>query len=362
MRLGVIGLGSMGKRRVRDLMALGHDVIGLDVRPDRKREATDRFGIRTTPDFDALVQEGVEATTVSTPPDQHLEYYEKCFAARIPFFSEANVLTPSVAWFEEREAASGVRSYPSATWQFYPLFGLLRQQLVKLGMGSVNTVHYHYGGYLPLWHPWEAYDDFYAGKRPAVSAAREMVPFELEWLRWVFGPIRAVCGAHDRRSDWRTPIDDSYFLLLEFESGLRGTLLVELHQVAPFRMARIACRETSFTIDMSVHELRRYDLASDSWRIMKPPGIRSLGSFDFEQIYLAEIGAFVDALQGKTRYPKSWADDRHLSDVLYALEESHRRRGWVSVAEVAQAYDGRMEHVEVEAAASLPRVDGAGAQ
>jgi predicted dehydrogenase len=302
--------------------------------------------VRTVSDFDALVREGVQATTVSTPPDQHLDYYEKCFAARVPFFSEANVLTPSASWFEEREAASGVRSYPSATWQFYPLFGVLRQQLREPGMDSVNSVHYHYGGYLPLWHPWEEYDDFYAGRRPAVGAAREMVPFELEWLRWVFGRVRGVCGAHDQRSAWRTPIDDSYFLLLEFESGLRGTLLVELHQVAPFRLGRVSCRDTSFTLDMAAHELRRYDRANDSWRIFKPSGLRSLGSFDFEQIYLAEIKAFVDALEQRTSYPKSWSDDRHLSDVLYAVEESQRRRAWVNIHEVEAAYDGCMRFLD----------------
>src|ERR1017187_10332468 len=155
MQIGVIGLGSMGKRRVRDLLALGHRVVGLDEREDRRKEATDGFGIAVTQDFRGLCAEGIEAAVISTPPDEHLAYYEQCFGARIPFFSEANVLTPTAEWFAERERASGVRSFPSATWQFYPLFGVLKDWLELSGSAAINTVHYHYGGFLPLWHPWE---------------------------------------------------------------------------------------------------------------------------------------------------------------------------------------------------------------
>lgn len=340
MRLGVIGLGSMGKRRVRDLTSLGHEVIGLDIRSDRRAAASEGFGIRCVETFADLKSTGVSAVTVSTPPDQHVEFFERCFDARIPFFSEANVLVPSAAWFRERETASGVRTYPSATWQFYPLFGVLKEQLAGLAAGAVQTVHYHYGGYLPFWHPWEKYDEFYAGSRKPVAAAREMVPFEMEWMRWVFGPVQAVSGVFGRRGEWRTDIDDTYLLTLEFESGLLATLMSEIHQVAPFRIGRIACRDRSFTLDMSAHELRRYDLASDSWKILKAPGLRSLGSFDFEQTYLAEMRAFVDALEGRREFPKTWSDERHLSDVLYAAEESHRRRAWVTVADVQSSYDG----------------------
>ena len=340
MRFGVVGLGSMGKRRVRDLRALGHDVVGFDPREDRRQQAADLFGVPTVPNFEGLVAARPDALVISTPPDRHLEYYERSYAARLPFFSEMNVHLPNPEWFAAREAESGVHGYPSATWQFYPLFGILRQQLLELGLNQVNSVHYHYGGYLPLWHPWEPYHEFYAGSRRRVGAAREMVPFELEWMRWTFGRVRSVSCLYDRRSDWSTDIDDTYLLLLEFESGLQGSLFSEVHQVAPFRVGRVSCRRQSFFLDMTAHELRRYDLEADAWRILKPPGLRSLGSFDFEQTYRAEIQAFVSQLEGRTAYPKTWADDRHLSDVLYAAEESWRRRAWVDVKEVALAYDG----------------------
>ena len=44
MNFLVVGLGSMGKRRVRCLQALGYrDVNGFDSRADRRKEAQERY-------------------------------------------------------------------------------------------------------------------------------------------------------------------------------------------------------------------------------------------------------------------------------------------------------------------------------
>ena len=67
---------------------------------------------------------------------------------------------------------------------FHPLFKKLKEEVDRLGYHSINTVIYHYGGYLPSWHPWESYPEFYAGKKKT-NAAREMVPFELQALTWL---------------------------------------------------------------------------------------------------------------------------------------------------------------------------------
>jgi predicted dehydrogenase len=325
LRIAVAGLGSMGSRRVRDAVALGHEVVGFDVRADRRRSATDRFGIAAAESFDELADSAVEALVISTPPDQHVSYYEWARARSVPFFSEANILTPRPEWFE------GAIGFPSATWRFYPPLQALHQELETAG--TPLTVHHQYGSFLPLWHPYESYDDFYAGRRRETCAAREMVPFELEWLTWLFGPVAAVTGWHGRLREWRTDIDDAYSLQLEFERGASGTLLVELHQLQPCWRARVSCVDAAFELDGRTHQLVRHRADGESSVVAAPLD-------DFESVYHAEIAAFLDAVTGTAEYPKTWAEDRRLSDVLVAAEESARRQARVSVAEVADTYDG----------------------
>src|SRR5690349_4011283 len=90
----VIGLGSMGKRRVRNLQALGFTTIyGFDKREDRSKEAASLYKITTFTDLDAaLKSSSAKAFIISLPPDIHHIYMKKAIELGIPFFVEASVV------------------------------------------------------------------------------------------------------------------------------------------------------------------------------------------------------------------------------------------------------------------------------
>jgi predicted dehydrogenase len=338
-KIGVIGLGSMGKRRVRDLLKLGCEVNGFDIRADRCLEARKIFEIDTVKDFKSLLKFNLDAVIISTPPDIHFDYYQKCFENGIPFFSEANILTPKAEWFNKKMASSKVLAIPSATWHFHPSFNFLKKNLSNPKL-KVNSVHYHYAGYLPFWHPYEKYYSFYAGRKKT-SAAREMVPFEMEALVYIFGPVKQVCAVYGSVGEWKNPIDDHYYIMIEFESGVTGTLIIELHEVSPYRRANISCDSKSFIFDGNNHLVREFDLKSQSYKIHYPPSKRTLGSFDFEELYFEEMKHFLLAITGKKKFSKDWEEDRHLSNILYAAEESMKEKCWVKISEVEDLYSGQ---------------------
>ncbi|MEA2494984.1 MAG: hypothetical protein QOJ29_2895 [Thermoleophilaceae bacterium] len=327
MRFAVAGLGSMGKRRVRDLLAAGHEVIGHDLREDRRDEAVERFGIEVSEDAAGALD--ADAVVISTPPDQHVPWYERCLAAGLPFFSEASVLTPRPEWFAER-ATGTHQGQASATWRFHPLVARLHD---SVDASAIRSLHHHYAGWLPGWHPWEPYWEFYAGSRRSTCAAREMVPFEAEWLVWILGPVLAVSCRHGRRHSWRTDNDDFYELQLEFAGGTSGTLVIELDQPSTTRVARLAAGDDVWLVDFEATMLER---AGEDRR----ESVFAPADFDFESVYRDEITAFAEAIAGGSEFPKTWAEDRHQSDVLRAAELSHTRRAWVDVAEAAAGYDG----------------------
>lgn len=340
MKFGVIGLGSMGSRRVRDLLAAGHEVRGFDLRDDRNSRASDRFGIATVGSLPALLEAGTDGLVVSTPPDHHAACYRAAFDAGLPFFSEASILTPTLAWLTAQEKRSGVRGYPSATWRFYaPLVGLASRLADGEKHPKIMAVHHEYADFLPRWHPWEHYSQFYAGSRRQTSAAREMVPFEFEWLCWLFGEVSSVSAVVRRLGTWETDIDDAYFLQATFVSGVQATVRVELHREAPSRRATVCAPETSYRVDFENNSLLRFDSALRTWSAEDLPEAPT-SSRDLERVYAAEITSFAEAVAGIASYPKSWAEDRHLSDILVAAERSSTERRWVDIKEVSTSYDG----------------------
>jgi predicted dehydrogenase len=94
MKFLVVGLGSMGKRRVRNLQALGYkDIAGFDPREDRRKEAAEKYGIAIFDDVTrALDDFKPDALVVSTGPKYHMDYAWLAEGKGLHCFIEASVL------------------------------------------------------------------------------------------------------------------------------------------------------------------------------------------------------------------------------------------------------------------------------
>lgn len=160
MTIQVIGLGSMGRRRIRCLQALGHtDIYGYDTREDRRNSAKNDYGIKTN------FCEAPDVVFISLPPKLHREYSERY--KHIPCFVEAGT--------ERLNHGS-----PSCTMMYHPQVQELQRELPNIG--KLVNISYHSGQYLPDWHPYEKVSDYYV----AETGALEMVAFELMWFTQVF--------------------------------------------------------------------------------------------------------------------------------------------------------------------------------
>jgi len=74
MRAVVIGLGSMGRRRVRNLRAAGlREIIGVDPRADRREQARQLYEIDVVANRDEGLARSPDLVIVAAPPDQHTD-------------------------------------------------------------------------------------------------------------------------------------------------------------------------------------------------------------------------------------------------------------------------------------------------
>ena len=93
MKALVIGLGSMGRRRVRCLRELGVPaIVGFDTRADRRAGAAQEYGIAVRDTLDSADLGSFDVVVISTPPDQHHLAMGRAIAAGKPCFVEASVL------------------------------------------------------------------------------------------------------------------------------------------------------------------------------------------------------------------------------------------------------------------------------
>lgn len=272
----------MGKRRIRCLKKLGiTDICGYDPRPDR----CNIEGVQCSTIF-SIVGDKPEAVFICTPPDHHLQYMQACSQFGIPFFVEHGIFTSGL---------SNINSdfcYPSATMLFQPQIIELRQMLEEKAFGKISNIIYHCGQYLPDWHPHEPVSEFYVSKKET-GGAREIVPFELTWLVDLFGAPK-VTGNVRKTIDipGAEAIDDTYNILLDWGNFL-GILTVDVVSRMPIRRLLINGSERQAAFDLN-------------------QGIT-------EDIYVAEVKAFLDAVKGG-KFPNSLQKDIAVLKLLKWIE------------------------------------------
>jgi len=319
----IVGLGSMGKRRIRNLQHLGAgELLGFDPRADRRAEVEAKYGVRCVESFEKGLEWGPGALVISTPPDMHVRYARAAAESGRHFFTEASVVDDGLAELDELVTRAGVVAAPSCTMRFHPSIRAIKSAIDDGSIGRVVGLTYHSGQYLPDWHPWEDIADYYVSKRET-GGCREIVPFELTWLTWALGDVRKISCFRGKVSDVPADIDDWYQMLLEFESGVLGHLTVDVVSRVAVRVCRVVGTEGVVEWSWEDKRVRVFRTADNAWaNVAEPEGIRVEGYLLADDMYIAEMDAFVRATRGQAPYPYTIAEDRRMLELLYAAERS----------------------------------------
>lgn len=231
----VIGLGSMGKRRIRLLKQYierevqdknAWSIIGVDSNIERCTESRELFAIRTYSSITvALTEQKADCAVISTSPHTHAAIITECLKSKLHVFTEINLISDGYEKNIALAKAEGKLLFLSST----PMYRKEMQYIKEIVHDKkvLGLYRYHVGQYLPEWHPWESYSNFFVGRKDT-NGCREIFAIELPWLIDTFGDINSVYSIHRKVSNLKIDYDDSYQVLVEHESGVLGNLSVDI--------------------------------------------------------------------------------------------------------------------------------------
>lgn len=335
MRFLVVGLGSMGKRRIRNLQFLkAGEILGFDLRADRREEVGSRYGVKTFVSFEEALAENPDAFIISTPPDRHLPYALAAARHGKHFFTEAGVTTDGLEELIGLCNNQKIVAAPSCTMRFQPSIRVIKKLVEDQVIGKIQAFTYHSGQYLPDWHPWEDYRSFYVSQRET-GACREIVPFELVWLTWVLGEVTLVSCFKGKLSGLEADIDDVYQLLLGFQGGALGHMLVDVIARVPYRVLKLISEEGVISWDWQEKCVRVFQAVTGGWEeYHEPKGTVENGYIVEEEMYINEMEHFLKAVRGERQYPYSLVEDKKILQILLAAEQSWENRTHIRPGEM----------------------------
>ncbi len=227
MKVVVIGLGSMGKRRIRLLKQYDRtlEIVGIDQSQERRTQAEEVFGIKTLGGLSFAEEGAFDCAFIATSPLSHSVLIKECILKNIHVFTEMNLVADgydeNIQLAKERDKVLFV----SSTFLYREEIQYINKK-VKESRGLVNYV-YHIGQYLPDWHPWESYQDYFIGNR-RTGGCREIFAIELPWLLDTFGNVKGISALKSKNTNLAIDYADNYIVSIEHESGAKGALIVDV--------------------------------------------------------------------------------------------------------------------------------------
>ncbi len=160
MKILVIGLGSMGLRRIRLLREMYDEIeiYGIDTNLERQERASEQYGVKICDAIADAVDYKVTYAFICTSPLAHYQLIMECLNYGLDVFSELNVVSQGYDDMILKSKEKQKVLFLSSTF--------LYRNEIKYIMGRIDesscnfSYTYHVGQYLPDWHPWEDIKDF----------------------------------------------------------------------------------------------------------------------------------------------------------------------------------------------------------
>lgn len=322
MNILVIGLGSMGKRRIRLIREMypEYTIYGVDGREDRCLEVKSLFKIETAASLDAAAQTFfIETAFVCTSPLSHSTIIKKCLEYKWNVFTELNLVSDGYEQNMELAKRNGCTLFLSSTF-------LYREEIQYI-KNYASPRHqwnyiYHIGQYLPDWHPWEKYQDFFIGDKKT-NGCREIMAIELPWLVKTFGNVESFQVKSDKMSKLQIDYNDNYMIQLTHANGNKGVLIVDVVSPVAVRHLDLYAENQYLQWKGIPDSLFIYDSDSDGLKKVTlneteehKEGYRA---FVVENAYKNEIRAFMDVIKG-TEALYSFQEDIKVLSLIDSLE------------------------------------------
>lgn len=325
MNIVVIGLGSMGRRRIRLLKKYNESdkIIGIDLSEDRRNISETEFGIETSKSLeDTIKNNNIDCAIICTSPLSHSKLINICLENDIHVFTELNLVDDG---YEENIQLAKEKNkvlFLSSTFLYRAEIKKI-ESLINKQEKKINYT-YHIGQYLPDWHPWENYKDFFVGDK-RTNGCREIFAIELPWLIKVFGDIIDVIVRKSKMSSLNLDYDDNYLLIIEHESGHKGMVAVDIVSRKPVRNLEIFNEDIYLSWDGSAEGLKMMNLDTKIEEKINLYGkvdqLTEYSTFIVENAYYNEVESFFDAIENDTEPLYNFDKDKKVLEWIDRIEE-----------------------------------------
>ena len=330
MKFLIAGLGSIGRRHLRNLVALGERDILLyrthqSTLPDAELE-----GYPVFTGLDQALAQKPDAVIVSNPTALHLEVAIPAARQGCHLLIE-KPLSSSLDRLDELEAAvqqGGGQVLTGFQFRFHPGLQQAKSLLEEDQIGRPVSLRAHWGEYLPGWHPWEDFRKGYSARSDLGGGVILTLCHPLDYARWLLGEVTDLWAFSGSLGDLELEVEDTAEIGLRFVHGSIGSVHVDYNQRPPSHHVEIVGTQGTLRWDNADGAVELFRAADNRWeRFPAPEG------FERNTMFLAQMQHFIEVACGRARPVCSLQDGIRALELALAAQASQlegRRIHWPS--------------------------------
>lgn len=326
----VVGLGSIGKRHLANLMTLYPDAQFVVLRHSRlpQNEAQPVGNINTVYDINLALAYRPDIAVICSPASEHVAIATILAQHGVHLFIEkpiSNHLTGVDELIQLCEQNKLVLMI-GYTLRFLPS---LQQFVAALKEGCVGKVYYAHamvGQYLPDWRPNADYRQSVSAQQVLGGGVLLELSHEIDYLTWLFGVVCSVQGYAQRLSTLEIDVEDSADAILCFASGVVAHVHMDMFQRHTVRHCRVVGSDGTLIWDGMKHSVMLHKSDIDTIVLFEPPLPHQRND-----IYMAHIQHFVACVLGQAQPFTSASEARHTLEIVTAIKEAAQTGGTVQL-------------------------------
>jgi predicted dehydrogenase len=308
MKALFIGLGGVGQRHLRILKTIYPNIkigavrnrgntfeISDDLQINKNINIIKKYNIFTFPTISKALEFAPNFAIVANPTSFHVSATTELIKNKIPVLLEKPISSDSAGLKNLLNLSKKNKTVVMVGYmmRFNPCAIQLKDYVNKNVLGNLYSVIITINSFMPEWHKYECYNEFYAGQKKLGGGVVLTEIHELDILSWLFGKPKKIFVVGGKLSSLDLDVEDTAGILMEQSIGGRNipiSINMSFVQRAPIRKFLILGEKGSLEWNILKNTLKYNNFQDNIYKE------NNFLDFDRNQMFSCQLLHFIDCL------------------------------------------------------------------
>jgi len=275
-RILIVGLGSIGRRHLAIIKEL-YPLIEIAVlrHNDLNKDANENVGVKIcTSSIDEVMLFKPQAAIIANPASKHLVIATKLANQGVHILIEKPIADSSVGVSQLIDLCSKNKLVLMTGYnlRFLPSLIDFRNLINTNKVGNIFSIHAEVGQHLSDWRSDVDYKKTVSAKKELGGGILLELSHEIDYLYWIFGPIKWVKSHVEKVSNLDIDVEDCANVILGFEGSLghknTASLSMDCFRHDPVRKCIVIGESGTLKWNGISGEVKYYSKTGNGWEVL----------------------------------------------------------------------------------------------